>query len=146
MTIPPRWGEGWDKRLEVAVERILWVGNEESVQELITKALSGSHFQLLTASNEREALRQCRLFQPDLIILDTALGGLVPRLHQLTDAPLIVLGRADAQGAEVSLLDSGADYYLTHPLGELELGARIRALLRRANSIRVGHSSGVVRR
>lgn len=126
------------------MERILWVGKEESVQELIRRALSGSTFQLLTVSNGHEAVHRCRLFQPDLIILDAAFGGIVSQLRELTNVPLIALGGVGAQEAEVSILDSGADYFLTRPLGELELGARIRALLRRASPNRTRSSTRLV--
>ena len=75
--------------------------------------------------------------QPSLIVLDLGLpdrNGLdVCRdLRAFTAAPIIVLSARNADAEKVSLLDAGADDYVTKPFSTAELQARARAHLRRA--------------
>lgn len=59
--------------------------------------------------------------------------GLVPLLCRLTKAPIIVMGG----GGDSSIVDAllqGADVYMTKPLKDRELLARVRALMRRSES------------
>ncbi len=83
----------------------------------------------------------------DLLILDLGLPGM-PGLEFLTrlreageDLPVLILTARDAVSDRITGLDSGADDYLTKPFELEELGARIRALLRR----RSGRASPVIR-
>ena len=58
---------------------------------------------------------------------------LLPLLCRLTKAPIIVMG----EGGDSSVVDSllqGADVYMTKPLKDRELLARVRALMRRSES------------
>jgi two-component system alkaline phosphatase synthesis response regulator PhoP len=79
--------------------------------------------------------------KPDLAIFDLMLPGmdglaairLLRQDTQLKNVPVICLTAKDKELDKVMGLDVGADDYITKPFGVLELAARIRSLLRRAN-------------
>lgn len=78
----------------------------------------------------------------DLLLVDVGLPGLDGialcaklRKHR-TASPIMMLTARDAVHDKVDALDAGADDYLTKPFDLCELGARVRALGRRANSER----------
>jgi two-component system KDP operon response regulator KdpE len=117
-------------------KKILVVGDDLATRQTLSDALRRSHYRLLTSAVSGDALFQVGVSQPDLVILDLAQLGIdgwdtLHRLRELSNAPIIVLSDAYDQRAEVASLDSGADYFVTKPIGIQELCARIRALLRR---------------
>jgi two-component system KDP operon response regulator KdpE len=57
---------------------------------------------------------------------------MIQAMRMGTDIPIIVVSVRDQQWDKVSLLDAGADDYLTKPFGFEELLARVRAALRRS--------------
>lgn len=83
---------------------------------------------------------------PDLILLDLELGrddghAVCHKLRALSDQPIIMLTGTESPDMVVSCLEVGADDYVTKPFDAEELGARIRAVVRRrAVSHGVGHS------
>jgi two-component system KDP operon response regulator KdpE len=93
---------------------------------------------VLKASSGQEALRMIFEHKPDLVLLDVVMPGIdgwqtCSRIREVTDIPIIMLtGRRSAEEDIVRGLDYGADEYLHKPLGNRELVARVRAVLRRA--------------
>lgn len=90
-----------------------------------------------TASSGDEGLRLAMTSTPDIVILDLNLpdmNGLqvCESLRQYSlDIPILILTGIDTVESTVSLLESGADDYLTKPFEVDELRARINALSRR---------------
>lgn len=89
------------------------------------------------ATSGSEGLALASALQPDLVILDLGLpdqdGLAVCReLRRWTVAPIVVLSARHSEDEKATLLDAGADDYVTKPFGERELRARVRAQLRRA--------------
>ncbi len=83
---------------------------------------------------------------PSLVLLDVSMpkldGWETCRLMRgVTDVPIIMLTGRDEEADKARGLDLGADDYLTKPFGFVELQARIRAMLRRADmpSVKVRH-------
>lgn len=75
--------------------------------------------------------------KPDLLLLDLGLPDfsgfeVLKYLRQFTQAPILILSAHGEEEDKVQGLELGEDDYLTKPFGLLELLARIRALLRRA--------------
>ena len=75
----------------------------------------------------------------DLIILDLMMpqvDGLTAcmRIREFSNVPIIMLTARSEDADKIIGLESGADDYITKPFNILELKARIRALLRRANA------------
>ncbi len=90
------------------------------------------------AYNGREGVEHARERHPDLILLDLMLpdidgyGVLKEVRRSGLDMPILILTARGEEVDKVLGLDWGADDYVTKPFGRLELLARVRALLRRA--------------
>ncbi len=117
--------------------KILVVDDEPQIRKLLKTGLSAYGYQIITAANGQEALIDTAQQQPDVIVLDIALGkppdGLevCRSLREWTNTPIIMLSVRGDEKTKVTALDAGADDYLSKPFGIEELRARIQAVLRR---------------
>jgi DNA-binding response OmpR family regulator len=120
--------------------RILVVEDEQDIAGLIKHTLerAGDGSVEIVARGD-EAIRSISSRQPDLVILDLNLPVLSgeevcrmlrqrPETRQL---PIIMLTARTSESERVAGLDLGADDYVTKPFSLRELGARVRAVLRR---------------
>jgi len=122
--------------------RILLADDERDLLE-VTSMIFRLHWaqsDVLCASDGEEALRRFFEDEPDLMILDVAmpyLSGLdvLRRVRQVSNIPIILLTVKGDELDKVRGLELGADDYITKPFGHLELLARVRAVLRRAEMI-----------
>jgi DNA-binding response OmpR family regulator len=94
--------------------------------------------QVTIASDGVEALHAFAANPPDLVVLDVAMPApdgfeVCRRIRTTSRVPILMLTVRDATLDKVRALDLGADDYLTKPFDHLELLARLRALVRRAN-------------
>jgi DNA-binding response OmpR family regulator len=100
--------------------------------------LKRSGFDVTTAADGEQALKQITSFQPEIIILDVMMPKLDGRevLRRLRNAgnwtPIILLTQVGEATERAMALEEGADDYLNKPFDPHELTARIRAVLRRA--------------
>jgi two-component system response regulator MprA len=118
---------------------ILVVDDDRKLIDMLRRTLAYAGYDVLTASTGREALDKTRRQRPDLLVLDWMLpemdGIEVVRAMRAPSAPpVLMLTARDAVEDRVLGLDSGADDYLVKPFAPAELLARVRALLRRAES------------
>ena len=119
-------------------KKILVVDDELAQLRLVEQVLTSNGYEVLQASNGPEALRSIFEEKPDLVLLDVVMPGIdgwqtCSRIREVTDIPIIMLtGKRHSEEDIVRGLDHGADEYLTKPLGNRELVARVRAVLRRA--------------
>jgi DNA-binding response OmpR family regulator len=118
---------------------ILVVDDEPTVRETVTEALTADGFVVVTAADGREALLRFREGEPDLVVLDLMLPQLsgieVCRiLRAESEVPIIMLTARSSELDTVVGLELGADDYVTKPFSLRELAARIRAILRRAET------------
>ncbi|HEX9989502.1 MAG TPA: response regulator transcription factor [Chloroflexia bacterium] len=96
--------------------------------------------QVIMAKDGEEALRLFQEEQPDIVILDIAMPPpdgfeVCRRIREVSQVPIMMLtGRTDTVD-KIRALDLGADDYLTKPFDHLELLARLRALMRRMQSV-----------
>src|ERR1700682_6526740 len=122
----------------VAVATILVVDDEPRIVQLVRDYLEHGGFTVLVASDGAAALRTARTGRPDLVVLDLCLPGLdglevaAPLEAQAGGAPIISPPAATGESDQPGGLQPGADDYLTKPFSPKELGARVRAVLRRA--------------
>jgi two-component system, OmpR family, response regulator len=122
--------------------RILIVDDHEELLGLVTRALTRDGHHVLTARTERNARETLGGTSVDLILLDLGLpdgsGQELCRFLRKSGnaAPILVLTAQNAVASRVECLDSGADDYLSKPFALAELRARVRALGRRAVSVR----------
>ncbi len=120
------------------VKRILAVDDEPSILTLLSFNLEKSGYQVVQATNGREAL-DLALSEPlDLVILDVMLPEMdgLEVCRELRQAksqlPVLMLTAKDDEFDKVLGLELGADDYMTKPFSPRELTARVKALLRRS--------------
>jgi DNA-binding response OmpR family regulator len=122
--------------------RVLVVDDHEELLDLVQRALSRDGHSLLTARSAREAREALAQNSVDLLVLDLGLPDgsgqeLCRELRKTGNvAPILVLTAQSAVSSRVECLDAGADDYLSKPFAVAELRARVRALGRRAVSVR----------
>ncbi len=122
--------------------RILLVDDEPDLLE-ITATIFSLHWvqcEVLRASDGEEGLKRFFEEEPDMMVLDVAmprLSGLdvLRRVRQVSNIPIILLTVRGNELDKVRGLELGADDYITKPFSHLELLARVRAVLRRAEMI-----------
>jgi two-component system OmpR family response regulator len=116
---------------------VLLVEDDTSLSDGIARILLGAGHAVEARATGSEALEATRSRRFDLMLLDIGLPGIdgyevLRRLRGAQDAtPVLVLTARDHVNERVHGLDLGADDYLAKPFAMAELGARVRALLRR---------------
>jgi DNA-binding response OmpR family regulator len=119
-------------------KKILIVDDEPAQLRLVEQVLTNKAYEVYKAGSGPEALRMIFERKPDLVLLDVVMPGVdgwqtCSRIREVSDIPIIMLtGKRNTEEDIVRGLDYGADEYLTKPLGNKELVARVRAALRRA--------------
>jgi two-component system OmpR family response regulator len=117
--------------------RVLLVEDDASLLEGITRILLEAGHAVDARTTGVEALQATRHERFDLVLLDIGLPGIdgyevLRRLRTAQDfTPVLVLTARQQISDRVHGLDLGADDYLAKPFAIAELGARVRALLRR---------------
>jgi two-component system, OmpR family, phosphate regulon response regulator PhoB len=120
--------------------RILIVEDEAPLVTLLRYNLEREGFAISEAADGEEALLRAKEDKPDLVILDWMLPHLsgievcrrLRRLPESRAVPIIMLTARGEEADKVRGLEVGADDYVTKPFSPVELIARVRALLRRA--------------
>jgi adenylate cyclase len=121
-----------------APPRILIVDDNETNRDIIRTRLAIHGFDLLEAADGEMALASVRQNQPDLILLDVMMPKLdgidvCRRLRADPELPFIAIilitARTDSKDVAAGL-DAGADEYLTKPVDQLALVARVKSMLR----------------
>jgi two-component system KDP operon response regulator KdpE len=120
-------------------KKILVVDDEPAQLRLAEQILNGNGYTVIKAGSGEEAIRLVYEDKPDLVILDVLMPGIdgwqtCRCIRETSDVPIIMLtGKRNSEDDIVRGLESGADEYLTKPLGNRELLARVKAALRRAD-------------
>src|SRR6476619_392552 len=117
--------------------RILLVDDEQSIQTLLSYPLRKDGYEVVQASDGREALARFGESTFDLVVLDVMmprLDGLevCRRLRSRSSVPIIMLTAKAEEIDKVLGLELGADDYITKPFSLREFRSRVRAALRRA--------------
>jgi two-component system KDP operon response regulator KdpE len=120
--------------------RILVVDDEPQILRALRTSLQGAGYEVDVAATGAEALAGAAMRPPSAVILDLVLpdrsGTEVCReLRSWTDVPILVLSAVGDEQEKVAALDAGADDYVTKPFGIEELLARLRAALRRVETV-----------
>lgn len=126
--------------LRRASPHILVVDDDAGVRAALTGYLRENGLRASMASSGSELTRAIRNVEVDLIVMEARLPGengvdICRRIRQSRDIPTIILTAAGAEIERIVGLENGADDYVTKPFSSRELLARIRAVLRRANSL-----------
>jgi len=119
--------------------KILLVEDDLDMLDLTAYVLRRERFVVMEASDGAAAIRRWRADRPDLVVLDLGLPSLdgfevLRRIRADDETPVLVLtGRKDAQDI-LRAFNLGSDDFLAKPFEFRELIARIRAILRRAQT------------
>lgn len=119
--------------------RILVVDDEPLYQHLLKVNLEKEGYEVITSGNGEDALEMVSNRHPDLVIMDIMmpkLDGITAseRIRQFSNVPIIILTAKGEEQDRVRGLNVGADDYVVKPFSATELVARVRAVLRRAQT------------
>ena len=125
------------------MKKVLIIEDEWNIFELIKFNLETQGFNVEGVQDGGLAIEKILDYQPDLIILDLMLPGKdgiticrdVRINPDISYTPIIMLTAKSEEFDKVLGLEIGADDYMTKPFGVKELCARVKAILRRTESL-----------
>lgn len=128
----------------MAQEKILVVDDEAHIVELISYNLSAAGYKVVTASNGLDAVKIAKEEKPKLILLDLMIPGMdgldvckeIRGDKELKNTSIIMLTAKGEELDKILGLELGADDYITKPFSVRELLARVKAVIRRARTIK----------
>lgn len=118
--------------------RVLVVDDVPPNVKLLEAKLTSEYFDVLTAYSGPEALDIISREHPDIILLDVMMPGMdgfevcrrIKADHNTAHIPVVMITALDQPSDRVAGLESGADDFLTKPVQDLALFARVRSLVR----------------
>lgn len=118
--------------------RVLVVDDTPINVKLLEARLSAEYFDVLSASNGREALEICEQNRCDIVLLDAMMPGMegfevcrkLKSQPSTVHIPVVMVTALDQPSDRLRGLDAGADDFLTKPVDDLALIARVRSLVR----------------
>jgi DNA-binding response OmpR family regulator len=123
------------------MSRILVVEDDPELRRLLQRELTASGHEVLLAEDGETGVRVHASESPDLVILDWMLPGIdgldvLKAVRRSSTTPVLMLTARGEEVDRVIGLELGADDYLPKPFGIRELLARVRALIRRVETVR----------
>jgi len=121
-------------------EKIMIVDDDENIAELLSLYLKKDGFTTLKVHTGAAAIEKFSQFAPNLILLDVMLpqtdGYAVCReIRKTSNVPIIMVTAKTETFDKVLGLELGADDYITKPFDTKEVVARIKAVLRRYETV-----------
>jgi len=118
--------------------KILVVDDEVKIVEAVKAYLENSRYQVFTAYDGEEALKQFETVNPDLVVLDLMLPKisgeeLCQKIRKQSRIPIIMLTAKVQIDDKINGFNIGADDYMTKPFSPRELVVRVQGLLRRCS-------------
>jgi len=120
--------------------RILIVDDDPNILRLIRLYLDKEGYDVAEAARGDEAVRLFKSAPPNLMLLDVMLPGMdgwqvCREVRKVSNIPIIMLTAKDETFDKVLGLELGADDYIVKPFDPKELVARIKAVLRRYQTV-----------
>lgn len=118
--------------------RVLVVDDLEPNVKLLEAKLRAEYFDVIGAYSGKEAIEKAVSEQPDIILLDVMMPGMdgfeacrqIKAAPETMHIPVVMVTALDQQADRVAGLEAGADDFLTKPVEDLALFARVRSLSR----------------
>src|SRR5258706_4860007 len=118
--------------------RVLVVDDILSNVKLLEAKLTAEYFEVITAFNGLECLAKMEQGAPDIVLLDVMMPGMdgfevcrrIKSNPKTAHVPVVMVTALDQPSDRVAGLDAGADDFLTKPVDDAALFARVRSLVR----------------
>jgi len=136
--VPFLWGSSGETTMQKGT--ILSVEDDQNLQMVIAHYLEEDGYTVVCASNVKTALEKMAAQPPNVVLLDLVLPdgeglSLIPMFRAGSAAAVIVVSGKDSTTEKIVCLEMGADDYMVKPFEMRELSARIKAVLRRAETV-----------
>ena len=123
--------------------KILLVDDEQDILEIVGYNLSQEGYQIVTASNGKEAIARAKKEHPHLIIMDVMMPEMdgmeacenIRKIPELQDTIITFLTARSEDYSQVAGFDAGADDYIAKPIKPKVLVSKVQALLRRLKGV-----------
>ena len=123
--------------------KILLVDDEQDILEIVGYNLSQEGYQIVTASNGKEAIAKAKKEHPHLIIMDVMMPEMdgmeacenIRKIPELQDTIITFLTARSEDYSQVAGFDAGADDYIAKPIKPKVLVSKVQALLRRLKGV-----------
>lgn len=123
--------------------KILLVDDEQDILEIVGYNLSQEGYQIVTASNGKEAIAKAKKERPQLIIMDVMMPEMdgmeacenIRKIPELQDTIITFLTARSEDYSQVAGFDAGADDYIAKPIKPKVLVSKVQALLRRLKEV-----------
>ena len=123
--------------------KILLVDDEQDIIEIVGYNLSQEGYQIVTASNGKEAIAKAKKEHPQLIIMDVMMPEMdgmeacenIRKIPELQDTIITFLTARSEDYSQVAGFDAGADDYIAKPIKPKVLVSKVQALLRRLKGV-----------
>ena len=133
--------------------RVLGVDDILSNVKLLEAKLTAEYFEVITAFNGLECLSKMEEGAPDIVLLDVMMPGMdgfevcrrIKSNPRTAHVPVVMVTALDQPSDRVAGLDAGADDFLTKPVDDSALFARVRSLVRlkmMTDELRMRESTG----
>jgi two-component system cell cycle response regulator len=118
--------------------RVLVVDDILSNVKLLEAKLTAEYFEVVTAYNGLECLARMEECAPDIVLLDVMMPGMdgfevcrrIKSNAKTAHVPVVMVTALDQPSDRVAGLEAGADDFLTKPVDDAALFARVRSLVR----------------
>jgi len=119
--------------------KILLVDDEQDILEIVGYNLSQEGYQIVTATNGKEAIHKAKKELPHLIIMDVMMPEMdgmeacenIRKIPELSNVIIVFLTARSEDYSQVAGFDAGADDYIAKPIKPKVLVSKVKALLRR---------------
>ena len=120
--------------------KILAIDDDTAMTELLTLLLKSHKYTIETANSGQEGIDLIPKIKPDIILLDLMMPEMdgwetCQKIRSFTNTPIVILSALNNPGMVAKALDAGADDYIAKPVKPKVLVSRVKALLKRRNSI-----------
>jgi DNA-binding response OmpR family regulator len=120
--------------------KILVIDDDSAVTDLLSLLLRSQGFDVSATTNSSEGLSMIRESAPDVVVLDLMMPDMdgwqiCKAVREFSQVPIIILSALNDPSMIASVLDAGADDYLTKPTPSRVLIAHINRLVHRSGSV-----------
>jgi len=125
--------------------KILVIDDDSAVTDLLSLLLRSQGFDVAATNSSTDGLSLIRENSPDVVVLDLMMPEMdgwqiCKTVREFSQVPIIILSALNDPSMIASVLDAGADDYLTKPTPSRVLVAHINRLVHRNGTVNAGAS------